>query len=366
MPSNSSSDQKRSLWIRADLPESWEERKALISAGARSQVDLVVVREEDLDRVRSLGVGAIGAMVEGESDLPKDVLRILPAPGEVGDDVGVSLVRIQGKDDQNRAMRIAGVATTLVVDCKNWKVIPLENLVAACQETGCRLIAYVRSHGEAEIALSVLERGVDGVLLENLDPNEVEKTSSLLGRAGGGLGLVEAEVVSATPVGSGDRACIDTCSMLDDGEGLLIGSQANGMVLVHAETVTTEYVESRPFRVNAGAIHSYVLDLDNKTRYLSDLRAGDQVMVVGADGSTRVVTVGRVKIETRPLCMIELRRNSHMFKVILQDAETIRLVNPNREPVSIKDIKPGDRVLAYVSGSARHFGMAIEEKIIER
>ncbi len=367
MPSSSSDENRRSLWVRADLPDSWDERKALVSAAIESEADLVVVREEDIDRVRPLGAGAIGAMVEAESGLPKDVLRIFPGSDEKEEiESGVSLVKIEGRGGQERAMQIARAATTIVVDCRDWKVIPLENLVAACQGTGCRLLAYVRSHDEAEIALGVLEKGADGLLLETSDPDEVGRIPGLLGKSGRKLRLVEAEVVSASPVGSGDRACVDTCSILESGEGMLIGSQAGGLVLVHAETVTTEYVESRPFRVNAGAIHSYVLDVDDKTRYLSDLRAGDQVMAVGADGSTRIVVIGRVKIETRPLCMVEFRHDGKRFKAILQDAETIRLVTPDREPVSIKDLKPGDQVLAYVQGSARHFGMAIEENIIER
>jgi 3-dehydroquinate synthase II len=276
------------------------------------------------------------------------------------------MISISGGSDQDRAIELAGVYGTIVVDCQNWQVIPLENLVAACQRTGCQLMATVSSPEEAETALGVLEKGVDGVVLRPRGLDDIRGTVDLIRPGRGMIGLIEAEVVGFQSVGSGDRACVDTCSILDPGEGLLIGSQADGLVLVHGETITTEYVEARPFRVNAGAIHSYVLDVDDKTRYLSDLRSGDPSLIVGADGSTRIVTIGRVKIETRPLLLIEARYGDHSFRAILQDAETIRLVKPDGDAISVKDLKEGDHIMAYVSGQARHFGMAVEEKLIER
>ena len=54
------------------------------------------------------------------------------------------------------------------------------------------------------------------------------------------------------------------------------------------------------------------------------------------------------------------------IRTLVQNAETIRLVNANKEPVSVSDLKVGDEVLAYFSPEARHFGMAIEEDIIEK
>ena len=178
--------------------------------------------------------------------------------------------------------------------------------------------------------------------------------------------MIQAEVLSIEPVGSGDRACVDTCSLLQEGEGLLVGSQADGMVLVHAETVETEYIQSRPFRVNAGAVHSYVLSLRNTTKYLSDLRSGDPALIVRFDGSTRIATIGRIKIETRPLSILRLRYGEKEFGVILQNAETIRLVRPDGSPISITELNPSDKVVGYVSGKARHFGMSIDETLIER
>jgi 3-dehydroquinate synthase II len=370
MPSKSSSEMDESadrlLWIRSDSIKSQEKRDSIISAAIDSKADLIIVSPGDLKRVGELGGSRLG-IVSKEMPPPEGVSILNPDPTPDGPGPrDVAMVTISGGHDQERAIELAGSYGTILVDCRDWQVIPLENLVAACQRTGCQLMATVSSASEAETALGALEKGVDGVVLETDDPEELKSTATLLHPNRGIVELIEAEVVEVRPAGSGDRACIDTCSLLDPGEGLLIGSQANGLVLVHAETITTEYVEARPFRVNAGAVHSYVLDPGDKTRYLSDLRSGDTSLVVGPDGSTRLVTIGRVKIETRPLILVEARFGDHSFRMILQDAETIRLVRPGGEAVSVKEIEPGDRILAHVSEKARHFGMAVEEKLIER
>ena len=40
---------------------------------------------------------------------------------------------------------------------------------------------------------------------------------------------------------------------LEIGEGIVGGSSSKSMVLVHGETIDSEFVPTRPFRVNAGA-----------------------------------------------------------------------------------------------------------------
>ncbi|HIP16346.1 MAG TPA: 3-dehydroquinate synthase II, partial [Methanothermococcus okinawensis] len=168
------------------------------------------------------------------------------------------------------------------------------------------------------------------------------------------------------PIGSGDRVCIDTCTIMEEGEGMLVGSYSRGLFLVHGETVENPYVATRPFRVNAGPVHAYVLCPGNKTKYLSELKAGDKVLIVNKDGITREAVVGRVKIERRPLVLVEAEYKGDILRTILQNAETIRLVGEGGKPISVVDLKEGDRVLIKFDESARHFGMAIKETIIER
>ena len=58
--------------------------------------------------------------------------------------------------------------------------------------------------------------------------------------------------------GLGDRACVDTCSQMEQGQGMLVGNSSGGLFLVHAESVENPYVAPRPFRVNAGPVHAYI------------------------------------------------------------------------------------------------------------
>ena len=59
---------------------------------------------------------------------------------------------------------------------------------------------------------------------------------------------------------------------------MLIGVQAAGFFLVEAEVHENPYVQARPFRVNAGSLSMYTLAPLQKTRYLSELKAGDEVL----------------------------------------------------------------------------------------
>jgi 3-dehydroquinate synthase II len=207
---------------------------------------------------------------------------------------------------------------------------------------------------------------VDGVLLETREVNQIKRVSELMQKGGGKLELQTAKITKLKQVGMGDRVCVDTASLLELGEGMLLGSQGAGLFLIHSETLESEYVASRPFRVNAGAVHAYILAPDGKTRYLSEVSAGDEVMAVDAEGNTRSVIVGRVKIEKRPLMLVEAECKGRTYKTLLQNAETINLVGKDGKPISIAKLKTGDEVLLYVKMVGRHFGMEVEESVIER
>jgi 3-dehydroquinate synthase II len=154
--------------------------------------------------------------------------------------------------------------------------------------------------------------------------------------------------------------------MFSLGEGMLVGSQSNGLFLVHSETLESEYVASRPFRVNAGAVHAYTLLPNGKTTYLSELKAGDEVLAVDSKGNTRNMIVGRCKIEKRPLLLIEARKDNVKLSTLVQNAETINLVDEKGKAVSVTKLKTGDRILAFLEEGGRHFGMKIKETIEEK
>jgi 3-dehydroquinate synthase II len=173
-------------------------------------------------------------------------------------------------------------------------------------------------------------------------------------------------ITNIKPVGMGDRVCVDTCSLFEKGEGMLVGSASSGLFLVHSETIDSPYVAARPFRVNAGPVHAYTLLPSGKTTYLSELGSGDEILGVDFRGNARIMIVGRMKIEKRPMLLIEADAAGKRISTILQNAETIRLTDKGGRAVSVAQLKQGDEVLAYVEEGGRHFGMAVKETITEK
>jgi 3-dehydroquinate synthase II len=96
------------------------------------------------------------------------------------------------------------------------------------------------------------------------------------------------------------------------------------------------------------------------------LKAGDDVLAVDFKGNTRCMVVGRLKIEKRPLMLIEAEFNGRKLKTLLQNAETIRLVGKKGKAISVANLKEGDEVLVFIEDVGRHFGMKVEESIEEK
>jgi 3-dehydroquinate synthase II len=207
---------------------------------------------------------------------------------------------------------------------------------------------------------------VYGILLTTTDPAVLRAVAAILKSTTGKVGLIPFTVTKIHPVGMGDRVCVDTCSMLSDGEGMLMGNTSSAMLLVHAETLENPYVAPRPFRVNAGAVHAYILLPDGKTAYLSDLSIGGQVLVSDAKGTAHTVCIGRTKIERRPLLLVEAAAGKTKVSLVLQNAETIRLVKEDGSAISVVQLAPGDKIMGCALEGGRHFGMAIKETIREK
>lgn len=66
--------------------------------------------------------------------------------------------------------------------------------------------------------------------------------------------------------------------------------------LVVVQCEESAYINSRPFRVNAGPVHAYVQASPDKTAYLAELHAGASVLVVDQQGHHRQEVVGRCKV----------------------------------------------------------------------
>lgn len=256
-------------------------------------------------------------------------------------------------------------AEFVVVDASDWKIIPLENIIAKLHRTRTKVFTTAKSSREVATMFSVLELGVDGVILSTDSVEEVEKSRELLSTTR--FPIKVGKIVEVKDVGTGERVCVDTASMMAMGEGMLVGSRSNFMLLVHNESVGSSFTSPRPFRVNAGAVYCYTVAPDGKTRYLSEIESGSEIWVVNKDGFARRAVVGRSKIETRPLRLLRADIEGETGTVILQNAETIRLMTRDGRLLSVTDIKIGDEVLGYAkSATGRHFGMEVDEYIVEK
>ncbi len=370
-------------WIMAE-GKNWDTKKQYITTALESGINHIV-DFTDTEMIKKLGnltlvsdldssdIILVGRNAEGDGTLtiPMDLteskdLETISSLKRKGKTVA-AYVEISSKKHEELAVKLGKVADYLILLGKDWTVIPLENIIADLQGDDVKIIASVKNFDEAKLALETLEYGTDGVLLNPNEISQIKKVAEFIEKIDSeNYLLVPATITRVEPVGSGDRVCVDTCSMMKVGEGMLIGSYSKGLFLVHSESLESEYVASRPFRVNAGPVHAYIMTPGNKTRYLSEIETGDEILTVDSEGNTKTTVVGRVKIEKRPLMLVEAEYEGFTIKTLLQNAETIRLVQEDGKPKSVADLKTGDKVMVYLDKSARHFGMAIEETIIEK
>lgn len=256
-------------------------------------------------------------------------------------------------------------AEFVIVDASDWKIIPLENIIAKLHKSKTKVFTTAKNSREVATMFSVLELGVDGVILSTDSVDEVDSARQQLSSRKFPISI--AKIVEVKDVGTGERVCVDTASMMSMGEGMLVGSKSNFMLLVHNESVGSSFTSPRPFRVNAGAVYCYTIAPDGNTRYLSEVESGSEVWIVNKEGLARRAVVGRSKIETRPLRLLRAEIEGHSGTVILQNAETIRLISRDGKLLSVTEIRVGDEVLGYAKpATGRHFGMEVDEYIVEK
>ncbi len=341
----------RLVWVGAFPHGDTGDVRSVVSAALEAGFDQIVLAKPD-ESFRRLG--RFSPILLKETTFVFD-------DAEIG-----RLATIRSAKDEPSVRALRGATKHVVVRTEDWKIIPLENLIAHFQGSGTRLLVEVHDVAEAKLAFETMEVGVDGILLTPSSANEVRAVRGLLESARHDVLLVRAKVTAIRAIGLGDRVCVDSCSLLRNGEGMLIGNSSAGLFLVHAETLETGYVAARPFRVNAGAVHAYIYLPDGATKYLSELRAGDEVLAVDAEGRARSVIVGRTKVERRPLLLVEAEGDGRRYSTIVQNAETIRFVTPDGSALAVSHLKPGDEVLLRIEEGGRHFGMRIRETISER
>ena len=277
------------------------------------------------------------------------------------------LIDVDNKDRLDEACAAVRAGMLTVIRFKDPTKIPLEIVLAAGSRRGAKIMTFVSDLDEASVVMSVLESGPDGVIMAPQSAAEVEALARLCSPTRSHLALKEFSVTQIANAGTGDRVCVDTCSNFFLDEGLLVGSFGGGFLLCCSETHPLPYMPTRPFRVNAGALSSYILSSPGRTNYLSELSQGDTVTGVNVNGDTRPMVVGRAKIETRPLLLIKAQSaDGDTASVILQNDWHVRVLGPAGAVLNITELKPGSVILGHTAPRARHVGMAVDEYCLEK
>lgn len=249
--------------------------------------------------------------------------------------------------------------------------IPLELVIATLQTTDTILMKEVNGDDNVEdaiVSLGVMEVGADGIIFSPRDHKVYETfITEVENRQSSHVKIQTGIITKSEPVGMGYRSCIDLAVLFAPNEGMLVGSTSQGGILCCPEVFHLPYMELRPFRVNAGGVHSYIFNTNNKTDYMTELKAGSTVMVVSTDGKVSKFPVGRMKTEIRPLRLIEAKfEGDKVVNIIMQDDWHVRIFSDKGTPINITELKPGDKVLGYVTDPGRHVGIKITEQINEK
>ena len=283
----------------------------------------------------------------------------------------VAVVQLDDYNGQEEAISLIGMIPWILIKCSDWTMIPLENIVAAASGSGTKIAVAISKEVDLRGAAFALEHGVDAILL----PDDEELWLSAVEVAGEREKVTEnketnsilefAKVTSVESGGVGERVCVDLIERLNHDEGMLIGSSANALALIHGETIPSQFVPSRPFRVNAGAVHAYCLMADGSTRYLCELESGDKVAIIDSSGALRDASIGRLKVERRPFLLVRFEASGLSGQVMAQQAETVRLISQDNL-ISVTSLKEGDQFLVRFSSGMRHVGRELTGVMNER
>lgn len=311
--------------------------KKMVTLALESGVDAILAQKKDMDKISVLG------------------------RTEVLDIENFSFMKITRKDDERAVVDLIKSGKKVVLS-SDVEIIPVENILAQVSDVGME----ADSLSGLETALGILEKGVDYLVVDLKSASDLKEMVRKVKQDQGQIDLVAGKITGITPIGLGHRVCVDTISLLETGQGMLVGNSSAFTFLVNAETESNPYVAARPFRINAGAVHSYACLPMDRTSYLEELAPGDEVLIASSDGGSFSAVVGRVKTEVRPMLLISAEFEGSRGSIVLQNAETIRLVDKGGKPVSVVKLKVGDEVLCKPDQAGRHFGMRIQEDIREK
>lgn len=364
---------EKELWL--DARNLGSEVQNIVTDAVNRNYTVIILNEDDLEKIHTSSKTKKAVYISQKKDIKKynsadllitDNIALADEIHKAGKQVALHM-QINDRESMEMAANIDIDIQYLIVQFKDVTNIPLELILAKSQYHNIKVLKYVTDISDASVAMSVMECGSDGIVLNSNSIEEISLLSEAVKkREKGKIQLVPCEIIEIKHLEMGARACIDTTSLLSEREGMIVGCTSGGGLLICSEVHYLPYMDTRPFRVNAGTVASYVWAPDNKTEYIANLEAGSRLMVVDLDGNTRVVNVARIKTEFRPLILIKAKYQDQIINCIMQDDWHMRVYSAERKVVNITDLKNGDLVLGYVCESGRHVGIKIDETIIEQ
>lgn len=158
----------KELWVEIDQTASPQEKESLLSL-ALENADAILQDSQASNRSGKLNITFLTELNEKQiaqlkKESKKTAFRTI----------------IKGKEDENKAAKAAELQIDyIIINCLDWRVIPLENLIAKARGKS-KLIAEVTTAEDAKLVLEALELGTDGVLLKTSNQKELEKTITII------------------------------------------------------------------------------------------------------------------------------------------------------------------------------------------
>lgn len=385
------------------------------------------------DIVSTYGANIENVLIEGEIELPQDIFEDFPRTKKsfyidknnklsCDDKIIGASITISSTSTQSDALALVGSVEYLLISCTDWRMqyVPIENLVSACSHSGTKLVIRIDSVEQIPGVAFALQLGADALLIgaditlwkhayipytqrrekhSSSNPS-LSSTTTIPTETDAADHVFEECEVTGVKVGStGDRVCLDCTRLLQGNEAALVGSSAKALIPVLGETAPSDFVPARPFRINAGPVHSYVLMADGSTKYLSEVEAGDAIAIAVYDDKKETASfslssafVGRSKIEPRPLVLVSFKscnpKCNKESQIFLQQAETVRLLTPKDTlpleeveknvlqlelqektsygAISVTRVKPGQKIFVRFLDLGTHVGKRIFASVREK
>ncbi|KAF2553158.1 hypothetical protein F2Q68_00036559, partial [Brassica cretica] len=159
-------------------------------------------------------VALVDTLFIGEKQVTDGTGKVVAAVFEVSTPEELQMLKIENEQTEN-----------IVLGLLDWKSIPAENLVAALQGSEKTVFAISSTPSEAKLYLEALEHGLGGIILKTEDVKAVLDLKDYFDKRSeesDTLSMTEATITRIQMVGMGDRVCVDLCSLMRPGEGLLV------------------------------------------------------------------------------------------------------------------------------------------------